>query len=149
MKCYVTNSLVTDAANNDEHVVGGLPTLSTSTQIDARDDVASASLSVFQFEMMFPGNHSSQVYFWEAYRHSIAGGSLGGMKGLFTRSTQRSFHSTEDTLMSLDDAALMFKIMDHALNCKGEQQQNFFRIASGLFHRKPSHSFPSAKDRNE
>ena len=92
---YLT-SLVTDAANNDyEHVVGDL-------EIDARDEVlASASLSVSQFEMMFPGNHSSQVYFWEAYRHSMGGGSLGGMKGLFTRSTRRVFHSTEDTYFDM------------------------------------------------
>ena len=135
-------SLITDAADNDyEHVADDdITTPSTPTPMNIETGMPpTASLSVTQFESMFPNNHGSQVYFWEAYRHRLLKGEpFGGMKGLFTRSTRQVFHSNEDNLMSLDDAAIMFKIMDHALNCKGEQKANFLDIAVGLFRRMPS-----------
>ena len=131
---YLT-SLVTDEHAADD------TTSSTPTPMNVENAVSRASLSVTQFETMFPNDHSSQVYFWEAYRHSISRGeSFGGIKGLFTRSTRQVFHSNEDIMMSLDDAAIMFKIMDHALNCKGEQKENFLDIAVDLFGRIPTHT---------
>ncbi|KAK1742046.1 hypothetical protein QTG54_007619 [Skeletonema marinoi] len=138
---YLT-SLITDAATNNDHEHAADDTASpTPTPMNVEYAASRASLAVTQFETMFPNDHSSQVYFWEAYRHSILRGeSFGGIKGLLTRSTRQVFHSNEDILMSLDDAAIMFKIMDHALNCKGEQKENFLDIAVDLFGRIPTHT---------
>ncbi|KAL9191048.1 hypothetical protein ACHAXT_000754 [Thalassiosira profunda] len=88
----------------------------------------------------FPGfanNHRSKRYYWMDHMHRYSSGlPFGGLKAnAWETVNPRIRASSEETMLSFGDAKLMFNIMDHALNCSGEQRQNFLDLACDLSSR--------------
>ncbi|KAL9181321.1 hypothetical protein ACHAXT_010126 [Thalassiosira profunda] len=79
----------------------------------------------------------------------ISGLPFGGLKAnAWETVNPRIRASSEETMLSFGDAKLMFNIMDHALNCSGEQRQNFFGPGQqdGMFPKSKSNNIRIPSD---
>jgi hypothetical protein len=93
--------------------------------------------SLEQFESVFANSDcKSKLYFYQEYVHkNTHGQALGGIRGVAWRAINQINSASYDCLLSNDDAMLLFRMMDHALNNEGEHQHTFFTIVSEVISR--------------
>jgi hypothetical protein len=86
------------------------------------------SYSLVDFHPLFHGNN--QIYYYQEHvnKQKNDGEPFGGIMGASWRAIKRLNCVREDCMLPKDDAKLMFCMMDHALNSKGQHQQSFFDI---------------------
>ncbi|EJK68844.1 hypothetical protein THAOC_09946 [Thalassiosira oceanica] len=84
------------------------------------------------------GREKNSVFFYQEYLgRSLHGRSGGGMQG----SAWRAFHKVNsygaEDILDPRDADFLFETMEHALDSKGQQRENFFGILSRMYERVP------------
>ncbi|EJK48457.1 hypothetical protein THAOC_32745, partial [Thalassiosira oceanica] len=80
----------------------------------------------------------NSIFFYQEYLgRSLHGRSGGGMQGSAWRALHKvNSHDAED-ILDPRDADFLFETMEHALDSKGQQRENFFSILSRMYERVP------------
>lgn len=146
--CGIDPIVNPEDVEHDEFLQSLITNNSTTTTDDETMPTAAAShgrnyllysLNTFP---VFQSNVKSLRFFWQDYAYFCRSGErFGGLRGIAWRSAYRvNACDDESSLLPLEDAALMFKMMDHALNNKGGAERSILQHLVWSFLQALTHS---------